>query len=81
MFNQLVRSRAQLCSWQSSFLFQVNEPKTPVIEISYVKWKKGGLFAGARIFSRSRREINLLEKACPQRGTLLFLGGDGGCFI
>ena len=44
VFNQLVRSRAQLLLLEpSSCLFQVNKPKKPVIEIPTVKWKEGGL--------------------------------------
>ena len=42
VFNQLVRSRAQLLV-QRSCLFQVNKPKNPVIEIPTVKWKEDGL--------------------------------------
>ena len=42
MFNQLVRSRAQLLVAEELFV-PSEQAKNPVIEIPTVKWKEGGL--------------------------------------
>ena len=43
VFNQLVRSRAQLLVAEELFVPSEQAKKTPVIEIPTVKWKEGGL--------------------------------------
>ncbi len=43
VFNQLVRSRAQLLVEEELFVPSEQAKKKPVIEIPTVKWKEGGL--------------------------------------
>ena len=72
VFNQLVRSRAQLLLLEpSSCFFQVNKPKNPVIEIPTVKWKEGGLLVRQglpavyhRVISRP---LGIRERLLPTR--------------